>query len=328
MFSRAGARLAVILCCAIFAGKARAVVIAGSDGTANTTAPADDFGFANVGMVFNTADGFFNSGVYLGNGWVLSAYHPVRDNAGGFLFGSVIFHDPTASDVTFAVNSGSAVRLKNADDSPTDLALFQLSSQPTFLSPVRLAASTPIGVALMDPSVRMSGFGLNREPNETHWAVTAGPGPNDDVWTETPGAGTRQGFKWGGGQTLRWGDNTLEFNGVPVNRTFPVNGGYGLVTSIKTDFDTIAGHAQGAAGDSGGGVFYKNGANWELLGIMHSTDRFDGQPNNTAVFGNATYAANIPTYRSQILAIIPEPSAGILAWIGIVMLAHRPRRPR
>src|SRR3954468_14725557 len=66
----------------------RAVVLAGGDGTQNTSPPAvDDFGFANVGRVFNTADGFFNSGVYLGHGWVLSAYHPVRTLSGGFQFG-------------------------------------------------------------------------------------------------------------------------------------------------------------------------------------------------------------------------------------------------
>lgn len=326
MLSRLHARLALILCSLVCASKVSAVVIAGGDGTNNTTSPADDFGFANVGMVFNTADGFFNSGVYLGNGWVLCAYHPVRDNAGGFLFGPVIFNQ-SGSGGTFTVNPATAVRLHNADNSPTDLALFQLEQPFPSLPAVRLAAATPTAGPLMDPAVRMAGFSLDRDSGETHWNVTSGPGSNDDVWTETAGAGTRQGYKWGvGGQTLRWGDNTLEFNGLPINRTFVVNAGFGAVTSIKTDFDTIAGHAQGAAGDSGGGVFYKNGADWELLGIMHTVDRFDGQPANTAVYGNATYAANIPTYRGQILAIIPEPSVGALAVAGILVLWQSRRR--
>ena len=127
------------------------------------------------------------------------------------------------------------------------------------------------------------------------------------------------------GQTLRWGDNTLEKNLVPLGYTFNVNSGFGMVTSIKMDFDNISGQAQGAAGDSGGGVFYKNGTTWELLGIMNSTDSFDGQPGNTAVYGNATYAANIPTYRAQILAVIPEPSISLLTLGGAATLGW-PRR--
>ena len=303
-----------------FAGvPVRAVVLAGGDGTQNTAPPpVDDFGFANVGLVFNTADGFFNSGVYLGHGWVLSAYHPVRTLSGGFQFGPVIFRDPVNGDVTFAVNPSSAVRLKNSDNTPTDLALFQLTTEPTFLPDVALAASTPTPT-VFDVPVKMAGAGLNREVGETHWDVNTAPTP--DVWTETSGAGDRQGYKWGAaGQALRWGDNTLEANLLPPGYTFTVNGGFGVVTSIKTDFDNLSGQAQGAAGDSGGGVFYKNGARWELLGIMQTIDSFDGQPGSTAVYGNATYAANIPTYRDQILAVIPEPASGLLALGGAVML--------
>ena len=68
---------------------------------------ADDFGFRNVGQVFNTADGFFNSGVYLGNGWVLSAYHPVRNGSGGFQFGVVLFRDTAGNEVPFSVDPSS-----------------------------------------------------------------------------------------------------------------------------------------------------------------------------------------------------------------------------
>src|SRR5262245_25626529 len=103
---------------------ARAVVVATGDGTQNATAPVDDFGFANVGKVYNSFNGFYNSGVYLGNGWVLTAYHVVRDGSGGFLFNDVIFRDPVFGDTTFAVNTATAVRLQNADTTFTDLALF------------------------------------------------------------------------------------------------------------------------------------------------------------------------------------------------------------
>src|SRR4051812_2535369 len=144
---------------------AQAVVVATGDGTQNTTAPVDDFGFANVGRVYNTADGFFNSGVYLGNRWVLTAYHVVRDGSGGFQLNSVIFHDPVFGDATFTANPSTAIRLKNPDTTFTDLALFQLTAAPTFLSPVTIASSLPsTGTA-----VTMAGNGLNREAGLTYW---------------------------------------------------------------------------------------------------------------------------------------------------------------
>jgi hypothetical protein len=47
----------------------RAVLISSDDGTGNTTAPASDPGWSNVG------DRGGLSAVYVGNGWVLSAGH-------------------------------------------------------------------------------------------------------------------------------------------------------------------------------------------------------------------------------------------------------------
>ena len=277
--------------------------------------------------MFNTADGFFNSGVYLGHGWVLTAYHPVRDGSGGFQFGSVLFRDAVGNVVSFTVDPSSAVRLKNANNTFTDLALFRLTTEPTFLPDVPLAATTPLGGS----SVILAGNGLNREPAETHWNVDTAPNP--DVWTETTGPGDRQGYKWGNlGQAVRWGNNELEFNVLPTNRTFNVNTGFGAVVCVKTDFDSISGQAQGAGGDSGGGVFYKNGSTWELVGIMDTVDAFDGQPGNTAVFGsglasgNNTFSADIATYRSQILAVVPEPTTALLVVGGAAIFGLRRNR--
>jgi hypothetical protein len=134
---------------------------------------------------------------------------------------------------------------------------------------------------------------------------------------------------------LRWGNNELEFNVLPANRTFNVNGGFGVVVSVKTDFDSISGQAQGAGGDSGGGVFYKNGSTWELIGIMETVDSFDGQPPNTAVFGNGllsagnnTFAADIATYRTQILAVVPEPATATFLLSGAALFGFRRNRAK
>src|SRR4029450_13091829 len=85
----------------------RGVILSGGDGTQNTAAPVtNDFGFANVGLVFDTLDGIFISGVYLGEGWMISAYHGVRNGSGGFTFGEVLL-----AGNSYTVDSQSAVRL-------------------------------------------------------------------------------------------------------------------------------------------------------------------------------------------------------------------------
>ena len=64
------------------ANHSAAVIIVTGDGTGNTTAPSDDPGFDNVGSVNGL------SGVYLGNGWVLTAGHV---GSGPMVFGGVTY---------------------------------------------------------------------------------------------------------------------------------------------------------------------------------------------------------------------------------------------
>ena len=57
--------LAVLLAFFALLSSTQGVILGEGDGTQNTTAPStNDFGFANVGLVFDTADGIFISGVY------------------------------------------------------------------------------------------------------------------------------------------------------------------------------------------------------------------------------------------------------------------------
>jgi hypothetical protein len=56
--------------------------------------------------------------------------------------------------------------------------------------------------------------------------------------------------------------------------------------------------AQAVTGDSGAGVFYKRGSQWELVGIVNSALYFPNQP-CCAVYGNATTMANLSYYYSQ-----------------------------
>ena len=294
--------------------QSRAVIVANGDGTQNTTAPANDFGFANVGQVFDTADGIFIGGVYLGNGWMISAYHGVRNGTGGFSFGQVIL-----AGNLYTVESQSAVRLTTTPGNPADLAVFRLVGPEPNLPSVALSGVTPPSMA----SLAMAGNGRNRAATETHWNVNTLTEP--DTWTVTPSPGDRQGYFYLPGATPRWGTNLRTADALLTADT-----GSGVTTLFRTSFSNDAtalpDEAQGAPGDSGGGVFYHNGQNWELAGIMLAVGQLNGQPAETAVFGNQTFIADVATYRNEIVSIVPEPSTAMLAALGVVALASRRRR--
>jgi hypothetical protein len=280
----------------IFAN-ARAVIVSGSD-SQYTSAPADDFGFENVAQVFDSADGFFTSGVYLGGGWMLSAYHEVRDGSGGFEFGSV-YLDGTQ----YSVNAGTAVRLKNSDDTFADLALYQLTTTPSGIGALALSsAALPANAGLT-----LMGNGVDRAATLTNWNVNTHANPW--TWTQTGGAGNYHGYQLLSTQTLRWGTNVLSGTGSGDD-------GYGVTSYIYTVFSGTSGNAQAEGGDSGGGVFFKSGSNWELAGIILGIGTYSGQPSNTAVFGDDTFAADISQYSGQINAVIPEPSPRALLLLG------------
>jgi hypothetical protein len=134
---------------------ARAVVIDTISGTGNTSAPADDPGWKNVGVRG------IGTGVYLGNDWVLTAYH-----VGG---GSIVL-----GGGTYAMLANSGTRLTNAGAAGraefTDLYMFRLATTPTGLGGVTIAsAASGTGAA-----VTMIGAGRDRGAF-TRWSVNTRP---------------------------------------------------------------------------------------------------------------------------------------------------------
>jgi hypothetical protein len=135
--------LALGLC---LAWPSRAVIIDLGDGTGNTSAPADDPGWAHVGTT--TAGGL--TAIYLGNGWVLTANHVG--------IGDVVFEGQT-----YAAVAGSYVQLENDSGPPPDLGVFRIDRKPGLpILPIR--TSTPS----VDTAVIMIGHGQNRGP-ATRW---------------------------------------------------------------------------------------------------------------------------------------------------------------
>jgi hypothetical protein len=97
----------------------------------------------------------------------------------------------------------------------------------------------------------------------------------------------------------RWGTNTVTaiVNGDTIFPSGGIGGGT-IGDLLKCAFDASAGadEAHLSAGDSGGGVFVKQGPVWKLAGINYAVDG----PYNTsasgpgfmaAIFGEAIYGA-------------------------------------
>jgi len=289
---------------------ARGVIIDTQTGTGNTSAPTDDPGWANVGTVNN------GSAVYLGNRWAITATH--------------VWTGPTTfGGTTYQNVSGSEITLSNDGAGPTpyaDLVLYQLATDPG-LPALTIASST----SARGTAVTMIGSGKDRGAFTT-WTIT---GTSPPVWTESSSPVNAAGYLWDSSRTMRWGTNTVA---AAVWIDYFIDNPKSAY-AFETIFDVsnnYSAEAQAATGDSGGGVFRKNGGSWELTGIMLVVDAYSGQPTNTAVFGNSTYSADLSFYRSQIMAVVPEPSAVALAAIGTAALviravrsgARRPRRVR
>jgi hypothetical protein len=315
MFLRPTLRfLLVPLACLGVAPSAFAVVVAGTTG--NTTAPVDNPGWANVGLC-NSA-----SAVYLGNRWVLTAFHVNASGTFPVIFNSTAY-TPVPGTATQLTNNGTPGMSAHAD-----LMVFQINADPG-LPPVQLSSTAP---SLGDDIV-MIGNGLNRQLSRTFWQVTMNAGDNNDTWTETLGAHNVEGFKAGAGSALRWGTNDAEFVGLNVNDGPGDNRVF--VSLFDDDFAGRPNEAQGILGDSGGGVFHKNGVQWQLSGIMLAVGTagnpgfFDNPPGDTAAFGqHVTVMADLSFYRNQILTLtIPEPSTALML-TGAMGLTLRRTRSR
>jgi len=262
------------------------VVIDTLTGLGNTSAPADDPGWANVGVLG------IGTGVYLGNNWVLTAAHVG--------VGSIVLNG-----VTYAMLAGSGTTLSNkgaaGKSATTDLYMFQLASTPPGLAAVTIASSTINAGA----AVTMIGSGRDRGAF-TEWSVNQGTTPW--TWTEVSSGGNAAGYKTLSTRAMRWGTNNVSASAVWVDD------GFGDTFMLATTFNDLgppSNEAQAAYGDSGGAVFRKNGSTWELAGTILTVAGYSGQPDPgaNAIYGDATYAADLSYYRSQIVTIVPEPAS-------------------
>jgi hypothetical protein len=114
------------------------LVIEREEETINYQAPADDPGWANVGVCSRW------TAVYLGRGWALTAAH-------------VGPSDITLEGKKYAADVKSRKRVRNPDGTAADLTLFRIDPVPD-LPPVEIAAESPT----VGSPIVMVGSGLGR----------------------------------------------------------------------------------------------------------------------------------------------------------------------
>jgi hypothetical protein len=207
--------------------------------------------------------------IYLGNRWVVTAAHV---GIGPVTFGGVPYDAIPGTAVSFTTSPGKIA----------DLIVFKLRADPLLPALAIASAAPPVGAAVV-----MIGNGRNRG------AATA--------W----GAG---GWLWGTGSAMRWGTNLV--GSAPVNVTIGTN----VTRAFATEFtqspppQVTAQEAQAAAGDSGGALFVENGGSWELGAVLFAVTSSAGQPANSAIYGNLTYAIDLSFYRNAILLVTTRPA--------------------
>jgi hypothetical protein len=252
---------------------------------------------------------------YLGNGWVLTAGHnPIANvitgSPGGVTFGNNHFN----------VDESSITYLHNMDNSLADLKVFKMIGDPGLPSmfPVLDQTSTAFGRQIMIGNGRSLDLA-----NQRYWNVNTSD-MNNYVWTSEsqpamPGPNDFSGFNIPDGQVIRWGENDVvpdpnnpqqafeqTVHTADDSQNHPL-----IIRGYFTQFDnsTYTGvtprpyEAQGSSGDSGGPVFSLINGQWELSGIMIQIFLFDNQSLTTAVFGDATFIADLTQYSTEILRV-------------------------
>jgi autotransporter-associated beta strand protein len=311
-----------------------AVVNAG--GNSNTAPPADDPGFYNVGSTGGA------SIIYLGNRWALTASH-VFINPGTPLFYSSQAQAYLPYQVANALTSSvfGSVDLKLIDLA-TDPGLPSLTigtSQPTG-SPVVMIGN---GRPQSDPNQPIQQYwNVSTPASGTSWSWSSIAAPNPPVtpipasyWTSNSNPPIPQGtyqastITFDGGQAIRWGQNQVTGTVTVTDQNGHSTAGYYTSFNDPTfaPGPTALGgnEAQASVGDSGGAVFFKNGSNWTLTGVMIGVYTYSSHPDSAnpansslAVFGELTAVADLTNYRSAILNVItPLPWTGQTGGTGV-----------
>jgi hypothetical protein len=263
-----------------------------SPSSSYSIAPSDDPGWGNVGRMSN------GTGIYLGDGWVLSPYHVYRHEAE---------HSSIQLDEWYDEIPGTSRRIRfGGPGDYADLVMFRINGDPDLdLITIRQAALTG------SKSATIISTGRIKDGTEQDWEI---------------GGKTYSGFATSETRAKRWGKNWLhDYNG-----SVDSGGIYGQTDALWSRFDFgPSSEAQAVGKDSGGGAFIKVGDTWELVGMIllvgpnypydpHSEPPPVVTPATHAIYKSDMYLADLPTYYSQILGNRLRPLPGDADWNGRV----------
>jgi len=243
--------LGVLLAIVFPVSSGQAVILGTGDGTGNTSAPADDPGFASVGKVNGL------SGVYLGNGWVLTANHV---GSGPMEFGGV----------TYPVVPGSWQRLAGSGPNPPDLSLLRMVGDPGL--PVTALATAPPSVG---SEVVMIGRGLSRGA-----AIT---------WTST------EGWQWTSPMVKRWGKNRITSTGTTIldSESITMNFDSPGPTAVADEAHVAVGDSGGGVFIKSGGTWYLSGTLFVSLTFASQPSNTSLFGNAAAAVDTSAYRSEI-----------------------------------
>lgn len=284
-----------------------ALVVAVTDTTVN---PATYSGWTKGDPGWENVTVSGSNYVYLGDRWVLSARH-------------VGVSDANFSTGTFTPVAGEDYVIHNPPPSlaggltlttETDLRLIRLSADPG-LPALTIASQSPPASGTSGSEVMIVGRGPSRLASETHWQVDTS-NANSWIWTEVASGGNFHGYKSTTPSVKLWGTNRLA---NPNSATYQPAFKYTLnsttaVVSLKSgtvtrdiltlfssyerqgDAGALPYEAQAVTGDSGSAVFYKNGNQWVLAGVVNLTLIYNNQPSSAAIYTDGTTFADLSYY--------------------------------
>jgi len=134
-------------------------------------------------------------------------------------------------------------------------------------------------------------------------------------------------YPWTTNGQRRWGSNTIDTTTVTDNMNNVITGAVATAFDSHTSADYISSEAQGATGDSGGGIWINNGGSYELAGITFAiTDISD----NRAEYGDSTAIMDLSSFKNEIYSVtgIPEPNSALLGGLSVAMWLLSQRRRR
>ena len=257
------------------------------------------FEYSNVGKIGGA------SGVYLGNGWVLTAKHVA---AGDITFGDTTYHYD--GDDSYLIENPSGIA--GLDSTYTDLRLYHLTEEPD-LPAIKIATEpAPVGT-----QIYYVGYGTKQVEELSYWNVDTSGGTA--VWTSSEEPTYYWGYNVTSVHEFSWGYNEIATGqGGPTDETNVLRVGSVDIISQRTVFKTQFLDSQVVSGDSGGGVFYQEeGGDWVLSGIICCAETIENQP-TLAMVDSGAHSVSLPFYRDQILSIITSSIPGDANGDGVV----------